>query len=125
MLPNKHLRWNCFAWTKGRVIFLKILLYQPQRYRVYLLAWLGGSMKSRSGFGVWLLLTCLALFLTASPAGGAEHLFLFGGGPYPSKALDRYVALAGGHEAKLLVVTWASDRPPSSNRLLPLLAAYL
>src|SRR5581483_6241278 len=36
-------------------------------------------------------------------------LFLFGNGPRPQDAMDRFVERAGGRDARILVVCWASS----------------
>jgi cyanophycinase len=59
-----------------------------------------------------LLLAALVLLPQTLLAG--EKLILLGGGPRPPEALARFVSWAGGDEARLLVVTWASMEPLES-----------
>src|SRR6478735_3823035 len=47
----------------------------------------------------------------AAPAANAArgHLVIVGGGPIPDAILDRFVALAGGKQARLVVFPMASE----------------
>lgn len=56
----------------------------------------------------------LAFCAVAIPAGADGPLVLFGGGERPPQALKRFVEWAGGREARLLAVTWASASPKES-----------
>jgi cyanophycinase len=56
----------------------------------------------------------LALARPPSTAAPDERLVLVGGGERPKAALARFVAWAGGAQARLLVVTWASGEPQES-----------
>lgn len=42
---------------------------------------------------------------------GQEKLILFGGGGYTPEAVHRFVDWAGGKDAKVLVIPWATDNP--------------
>jgi cyanophycinase len=59
------------------------------------------------------IITGAALFLShlATAHADEQHLVLFGGGPRPVEALTRFVNFAGGANAQILVVTWASEIP--------------
>ena len=56
----------------------------------------------------------LAMFLVASTADAKERLVLMGGGDRPPAALARFAQWAGGSEARVLVVAWASSEPAES-----------
>lgn len=56
-----------------------------------------------------LILTLLAF--AAAQAHAAQRLVLFGGGSFPREAVDRYMEAAGGKDARLLMITWASGTP--------------
>lgn len=60
------------------------------------------------------LLLAAALLLPQTLLAG-EKLILLGGGPRPPEALARFVEWAGGDDARLLVVTWASAEPLESH----------
>jgi cyanophycinase len=55
-----------------------------------------------------------ALLLLPQSLLAGEKLILLGGGPRPPEALARFVSWAGGDQARLLVVTWASVEPLES-----------
>jgi cyanophycinase len=59
-------------------------------------------------------LPILALCAFAPSAAAVGPLVLFGGGERPAQALERFVEWAGGAQARLLVVTWASAEPTES-----------
>jgi cyanophycinase len=59
------------------------------------------------------VLLAAALLLPQTLLAG-ERLVLLGGGPRPPEALARFVDWAGGGDARLLVVTWASAEPLES-----------
>lgn len=44
-------------------------------------------------------------------ARGQEKLILFGGGGYTPTAVQKFVEWAGGRDAKILIVPWATDNP--------------
>jgi cyanophycinase len=50
----------------------------------------------------------LAMPLAAQPANGPGSLLIIGGGPRPQSVLDRFVQLAGGAQASILVLPMAS-----------------
>jgi cyanophycinase len=56
----------------------------------------------------------LVLVLVASAAQAKERLVLMGGGDRPPEALARFAQWAGGTEARVLVVAWASSEPAES-----------
>ena len=53
----------------------------------------------------------LALFsaLISLPAFATEHLVVVGGGAYPPDAISRFVEKAGGADAHILCIVWASS----------------
>src|SRR4030095_15845864 len=59
-------------------------------------------------------LACAWLLMAASAASAEERLVLMGGGDRPPAALARFMEWAGGHRARILVVTWASSEPAQS-----------
>jgi cyanophycinase len=60
-------------------------------------------------------LLAASLALLAAPALGAgERLVLVGGGDKPEPAVARFVAWAGGRDARVLVVLWATSDPEGS-----------
>lgn len=56
----------------------------------------------------------LLLSLLASPAAAQGPLLVVGGGGRPPEAMKRFVEEAGGRQARVLVVTWASEIPEES-----------
>ncbi|HEY2796834.1 MAG TPA: cyanophycinase [Thermoanaerobaculia bacterium] len=54
-----------------------------------------------------------------TPAAGAArgHLLIVGGGPIPDAILDRFVALAGGSQARIAVFPMASEDPDAGIEL--------
>jgi cyanophycinase len=56
----------------------------------------------------------LVAFVALRPAVAEERLVLLGGGPHPREAMTRFVEWAGGREARVLVVPWASSEPKAS-----------
>ena len=60
--------------------------------------------------------TSLAAAAQASPLESRRprHLVVIGGGDHPPAAMARFVLWAGGVEARLLVVPWASGEPKES-----------
>lgn len=61
----------------------------------------------------------LLLLLLATPASAAgPRLVLVGGGERPPAALERFVAWAGGPQARILVVPWASSEPEAAAEAL-------
>jgi cyanophycinase len=71
----------------------------------------------KSGFGrrlarrhvvIWTILTLVA------SASARERLVLVGGGERPAAAMARFVEWAGGANARILVVSWATDYPKDS-----------
>lgn len=50
----------------------------------------------------------------AAPAAARERLVLLGGGPRPPAALARFSEWAGGRQARILVIAWASSAPGES-----------
>lgn len=54
---------------------------------------------------------CVLISGSFVSANAGQKLFLFGGGRRPPEAIAQFVELAGGSEAKILVVTWASQIP--------------
>jgi cyanophycinase len=50
-----------------------------------------------------LIFTCLSLSCLAE-----THLILIGGGQRPAQAMEKFVELAGGAQARILVITWAT-----------------
>ncbi len=50
-------------------------------------------------------------FSLSSNAQGKEKLILFGGGEYTPEAVAKFVAWAGGKEAKILILPWATSEP--------------
>jgi cyanophycinase len=56
----------------------------------------------------------LVLALAASSVQAKERLVLMGGGDRPPEALARFAEWAGGREARVLVVAWASSEPAES-----------
>lgn len=58
------------------------------------------------------LLAALSLgLLAAGPAEAGQRLVMFGGGGFPREAIDLFMEGAGGKDARLLFVTWASGEP--------------
>ena len=57
---------------------------------------------------------CLAFSLGALSAGAGERLVLVGGGDLPKRARERFVEWAGGPQANLLVILWATSEPKES-----------
>jgi cyanophycinase len=51
---------------------------------------------------------------SASATIAGERLVLMGGGPRPPEALSRFSEWAGGRQARILVVAWASSEPAES-----------
>lgn len=47
-------------------------------------------------------------------AYGQERLVMIGGGARPQSVMKRFVELAGGEKARILVITWASGEPEES-----------
>ena len=56
----------------------------------------------------------LVLVLLGSAASAGERLVLMGGGDRPPAALARFAQWAGGNDARVLVVAWASAEPAES-----------
>jgi cyanophycinase len=66
----------------------------------------------RAATKMWIALFCVALLSTgASAQGGAPHgyLFIVGGGPQSAEMVQRFVDLAGGKNAKIVVFAMASS----------------
>jgi cyanophycinase len=63
-----------------------------------------------------LLLTAACLIGQGSPATPEGHLVIVGGGPTPLEILERALALAGGKQARVLVVPFASNRRDAGQR---------
>ena len=59
------------------------------------------------------LLVAVAL-LASLPASAGERLVLIGGGKRPPEVLAPFVEWAGGKEARILVIAWASGEPRES-----------
>ncbi|MBI3297141.1 MAG: cyanophycinase [Elusimicrobia bacterium] len=58
------------------------------------------------------LFAVLCLWVAAiGPAHAGQRLVLFGGGGFPEAAVDRFMERAGGKDARILFVTWASGEP--------------
>ncbi len=78
-------------------------------------------MKTRLAFAVALLLAAVA------PAFGADapkgHLFLIGGGKRPAAVMTKFIELAGGPSARILVVPTASELPDTVHSYRKELAA--
>src|SRR6185369_8551036 len=59
-----------------------------------------------------------ALFVVVALAVGSaradQRLILVGGGDRPLDAMQRFVDWAGGHDAKLLIISWATEYPAES-----------
>lgn len=58
------------------------------------------------------------LFLFCSLASAQEKLVLVGGGEIPPEAAERFVAWAGGKQAEILLIEWASGIPDESDQYL-------
>ncbi len=56
----------------------------------------------------------IVAFVALGPAAAEERLVLLGGGPRPREAMTRFVEWAGGRDARVLVVPWASSDPKGS-----------
>jgi cyanophycinase len=65
------------------------------------------------------LLASLAVSLAlVAPAFPGERLVAVGGGDRPPQAMARFVAWAGGEQARILVVLWATSEPAESLKAL-------
>jgi cyanophycinase len=63
---------------------------------------------------VLLRVAVLALFATSAVAAGHPghgHLMLIGGGEKPRAAMEKFIALAGGKDAPIVVIPTASEEP--------------
>lgn len=60
------------------------------------------------------LAAALLVTLVASSAVAKERLVLMGGGDRPPVALARFAQWAGGDDARVLVIAWASSEPAES-----------
>jgi cyanophycinase len=62
--------------------------------------------------GLLLVVSIFIFCLSASiEAYAATKLLLIGGGAHPPELISRFVNDAGGSEARILVITWATDDP--------------
>lgn len=68
------------------------------------------------------VLLVLILLLLAAPAGagGTGDLVLIGGGEKPAEAMERFIELAGGREADIVVFPTASSEPDTAAYYLQL-----
>ena len=57
------------------------------------------------------LSTLLLFLLTSAMSEGREKLILFGGGGYTPEAVAKFVDWAGGKDAKILILPWATSEP--------------
>src|SRR5687768_4185512 len=80
----------------------------------------------RSGFGIgWsvtrlTLIVVLILSVPRATLAGEGTLILHGGGNVSSEVRDRFFQLAGGRNARLLVISTADpDTPLDQSRLIP------
>ena len=67
---------------------------------------------TRTPMKSWMTALCLALLATSAGAQGRAprgYLFIVGGGPQPPALVQRFVDLAGGKHAKIVVFAMASS----------------
>ncbi len=64
----------------------------------------------------WVLNLWLCFFIASFvfSTAGQEKLVLIGGGERPKEAIAKFVEWAGGKQAKILIITWASGVPQES-----------
>jgi len=67
-------------------------------------------MKKVTGHG-FIIKSLFLMLLSLSSAWGTEKLILFGGHGYTPEAAAKFVDWAGGKEANILILPWASDDP--------------
>lgn len=58
------------------------------------------------------VVAALVLFtLLCDPLQATERLMLVGGGKYPTEGISQFVSWAGGANANLLIISWATESP--------------
>ncbi len=66
--------------------------------------------------GVKVLSWIVAMVVTAVPAAAQGHLVLNGGGERPRAVMEKFIELAGGRDALIVVVPTASAEPDTGSR---------